>query len=120
MTIDEDFPTSGYLSNWFHQHFCGCGDPVSVARLLLEWLEGGETKKFPKNLPYEHMAYWWAFAYYLDNLNLTEHGGCVSYYWLTKAGERVLWALKKYGTNPDVWEDYDGGCDERWDEWPGK
>jgi len=117
MMNEEEIPPSGYLSEWFSQHFCGCGDPDSVSKLLLIWLEGGETKSFPKDLPDEHMSYWWAFAYYLDHIRLIDHGGAISYYWLTQKGKRVLEALKKYGTNVDDWEDYDGGCDEKWDKW---
>jgi hypothetical protein len=105
---------------------CGCGSPTGVFLMVQEILEGhaqddrdsaeGKPWVFPSEgyrrkcaaLPYikkdgddpekweEHPAYWMVL-YWLNHIELLEHGGSVRSGWLTGKGQEVLEAMREFG-----------------------
>jgi len=100
---------------------CGCGQPENFFKFLRDSLrfykkrqEMWETKQDSMGLYEEYMksigmeerpglAYWW--MYWLDHVDLTEHGGCVPG-WLTHFGVIVLEAMEEIGETEEEIEDF--------------
>lgn len=79
--------------------WCGCGQPVDALQWVYEQLKPFDNEDGLWRPSEEYKAahsdgelnFFW---YWLDNLEFTEHGGCVPG-WLTFEGKRVLAALKR-------------------------
>lgn len=84
-------------------NMCGCGVPEDGAKywrdllLLIKYkmADGVDYKtgeEFAKKLLPEHPGASWVIYHLMENMDLTEHGGCAPG-WLTGFGEAVLIAL---------------------------
>lgn len=82
---------------------CGCSDLVAIIETLkhlLEWTARKDRYPDPKG-GFEHVfpgneGIYYILASVIDDLGLSEHGTSVRCPWLTKDGERLLEALRKY------------------------
>jgi len=90
--------------------FCGCGNPQSVLEQLrdvLEWTDGGYDREWKeqddgfRRLIGDNETTILMYKYWLCMHNWTEHGGNITYSWLTPEGDEVLALLKEKGCDPD-------------------
>ena len=99
------------LSEFYYMkiNFCGCGQPWKAMQLLylILKLKNKERWDYIEVLlrMKENPGVYYTYLYWLESLNLSEHGGNVSYGWLTAEGIELMEALKKYGYDPDQWDD---------------
>jgi hypothetical protein len=91
------------LRCFLDKHFCGCGNPTGATASLLRLLEtfdhpfddGREPpyKSLPKWIPDDGAMF--LLVYWIDHLDLIEHGGGVLASWLTSKGKDLLEALRR-------------------------
>lgn len=85
--------------------FCGCGAPGDAAAAILRLLrlhERGDNSETTWRAQRKEIEEWlpddgvrFLLMYWLDRLELTEHGGSVEGAWLTEKGGAVLEALAR-------------------------
>ncbi len=93
---------------------CGCGISENAVKLMFDVLTLLDTRPREGNAD-DHVAalesllgseeggvFWW-YLYFLDNLDLIEHGSGIRFSWLTEKGDAVLAYLKRHGVDPDEW-----------------
>lgn len=87
--------TRAELRIFLVDHFCYCGNPELAAGALLRLLRlhplSTYREEFERWIPDEGVQN--LLLYQLDRAHLTEHGGSVTYGWLTALGEEVRDAL---------------------------
>jgi len=84
---------------------CGSDEPWDIVKLVLERRAANEVSSYE---PTEDASgRWFEFATKaLDGWGLLEHGGSISWAWLTGEGEIVLEFLREFGTVSHEWPDW--------------
>lgn len=79
-------------------HFCGCGAPeLAYQEVINELRRLADRGKPPEG--HDENGLWWLLVYFLDSLDLTEHGISVRGAWLTDKGGDVLKFLEEHGAD---------------------
>lgn len=106
---------------WFYMKgpgLCACGAPSDVLELLHGYLArlGGQFAQDSEDYHSSKARDWfleqtgceddettlqWLFYYWADHMDLIEHGCSIRFSWLTAAGENILEAMDKFGTDLD-------------------